>query len=402
MSSKDEKDQTELEKEQKAAEVDELDIEQPEGDQEPEERHDQRGLKANVDPVREAIMKKSKGERKRRHKEDRAELDQEGKDLQDAMEAEVRGEPHQFDDDYVEEPDPEAEKEPAKAEKAPDPVDSGADVVTIKVDGEEQEVSQSAINKAGIAALQKESTADKRMKDATQYEASVRTLEASVRKQLEDLQAAQTAAPTDEGSTAGDNEANLPDKGAVAEVVKEKVQQVAEAIYAGDQDQVTESLTEALTSVAQGRPSSTPPLDAKQFAEDVMESMRKTADDEKAERAAEERKSVAETVNTTFQKEFSDLYTDDRGFRLTKAEFEGLCEERPEADRVELMREAAGTVNKIVNPPVDDELARRKKAKRGADADAPSSTQRMPTDKPKRAKTRKDVVANMQRARGQR
>lgn len=61
-------------------------------------------------------------------------------------------------------PEPEPEKEPKK-EEVPEP--EKPKVVKIKVDGEEREVPEEKIVDAGIRAMQKESTADKRLEEAT-------------------------------------------------------------------------------------------------------------------------------------------------------------------------------------------------------------------------------------------
>ncbi len=387
----DKEQQAALEKEQRSADTDV--IEEPAAD---EELRRPDGARQHVDLTREEIMAKSKARRNKQKAADTEQLDDDGKRLQEAMEAEARGELNEFDTEYEA---PKPGEEPAGDEKPTETVDSDPDVVTIKVDGEEREVPRADIEKAGVAALQKESAADKRLKEASEYELSLKSLEASLQKQIEDLQ---TQQPVADGSAAGDDPANLPDEGAVAEAVAEQAAKVAEAIYSGDEDQVKEGLIAALTSVVPGRQSSTPPLDAKQFAQDIMENMRRDAAEKEQAQQAEERSNVAKTVNSTFEEEFPDLYADDRGFRLTKAEFDGLCAEKPNADRVVLMREAAGTVNQLVNPPVDDEISRRKNRKRGADADAPSSAQRMKPGKPEAKKTRADVVADMQRQRGQR
>lgn len=58
-----------------------------------------------------------------------------------------------------------AENEPAiEPEIKPEPTE---ELVTIKVDGEERQVPKHLIEEAGIRALQKESTADKRLEEAT-------------------------------------------------------------------------------------------------------------------------------------------------------------------------------------------------------------------------------------------
>lgn len=394
-----EKKALELQKEQRAANTD---LEEGIGEDTPPETdnedRNQSGLKRSQNETREEIMRNASARRRARRDSDTEQLDEEGKRRQAAMEAEVRGEEHEFDAKTPPETEFETEEQPDAAEKKTgDDVDSADDLVTITVEGEEQQVSRSAVEKAGIAALQKESTADKRLKEVSRYEESVRQLEASVRQQIDAAIAEAGKKPA-----AADDNANLPDEGAVAEAIQRHTDEVAAAIYSGDQDQVKESLASLVTSVAQGRQSSTPPLDAKEFAEAVITNMRASADLEAQERAQRDQVAVAEKVNTTFKTEFSDLYDDDRGFALTKAEFDVRRSENPGADPVALMREAATSVKEMLAPPAPAEniLDQRRRAARAAET-PPSSTQRVPPQPPKKKPTRADAVAAMRKARGQ-
>lgn len=397
--------QRELEAEQRAADAPDEELTPPDGEEatppESEERHDQRGMKAYTDPKREAIIKRAKARRQGDLKSDREELDEEGKEIQDAMEAESRGE----DPPEPEDPpaDPPKEDDPPKEK----PVDSSDDLVTIKVDGKPQQVSRSDVEAAGIAALQKERNADEKMRAASKYEESVRNLETSVRGQLEEVN--QKLKELAEGTTDSDPKVTPPDEGAVAKEIEEATDRVAEAVYSGDQAEVKEAFANFLASVDKGRTGSTPPqVDVEQVAKDVMDRMRAEADAERQEKErkqqedeAAEHRSVAERVNKTFNDEFGDL--DDRGFRLAQAEFQTLREKRPKDDPVELAREAGKSAQALLNPEpsVEDTLEKRNEAKAATPADPPAS-ERAPSRAEQRQKTRKDVVAQMRRDRGQR
>ena len=291
------------------------------------------------------------------------------------------------------------EAAPAEAAKA---VDTAEELVTITVDGEERQVPRADVEQAGIAALQKIETGDERLKQATAYEKSVRRLEEAVNARAEELEDQVRKAA--EGSAA-DGDANLPDEGAVAEVIKENTGKVAEAIYSGDPDEVQGALTDLITRVVQGRPGSTPPqVDAKAFAATVVQEAREQLKADEAEEAAEQRRAVADKVNTTFATEFEELYEDDRAFRLTKAEFDGLREANPDGDAVEQMREAATAIQQILNPAdPPDPLDARRAAKRSVQGDIPTSTGRAPVKKPAvKRTTRTDAAKKIAEARGQR
>lgn len=72
----------------------------------------------------------------------------------------IEDKPEEKEDQVEEKAEPEELKEEIKEEPKPE-------VVKIKVDGEEREVPKEKILDAGIRALQKESTADKRLEEAT-------------------------------------------------------------------------------------------------------------------------------------------------------------------------------------------------------------------------------------------
>ena len=181
---KDEAAQDRIDKEQRQADAPAV---EDEAEAQAETARDQAGHEKHIDSTREAIMKKSTSDRLHRKQKDTEQLDDDGKRLQEAMEAEVRGEPNEFDTEYDADAEAAAEDEPAPR-KTPETVDSDPDLVTITVDGVEKTVSRSEVEKAGIAAMQKLSAADQRMRDASTYEASLKTLEASLRKQMEDIQ----------------------------------------------------------------------------------------------------------------------------------------------------------------------------------------------------------------------
>lgn len=66
------------------------------------------------------------------------------------------------------EPDKELDKEPEPENTEPEPDDNAPDeTVTITVDGKSMQVSRKNIEDAGIRALQKDSTADRRLEEAT-------------------------------------------------------------------------------------------------------------------------------------------------------------------------------------------------------------------------------------------
>lgn len=120
----------------------------------------QSDVSENVDPREEAIEEMAADRQ--------AERDEEFKNhgIEPAvLDGEVEDDPSDDDDDLDEDIVADGEEE-----KDPDPDASSEEVKkrTLKVDGEDVEVDENKIIDAGIRALQKESTADKRLEEATQ------------------------------------------------------------------------------------------------------------------------------------------------------------------------------------------------------------------------------------------
>ncbi len=390
----------EAEKEKTAAHT-ELDDKDPNA---PPESQQQEDLEPPPKVSRDEIVAKARDKRMRDLRSNFDDLDEEGRRRTLAMEAEVRGEEHEYDITPEGDPDPapapEEKTDPRPAaKKADETVDTEDDLVTIKIDGEERQVPRTEVEEAGRRALQKEIKADETLKEAKEYEKSVRRLETAVRKRIE----THLQARAQEGADV-DGNATPPTEGAVAEAVQQHAERVSEAIYSGDQEQVQAALTELVTGVVQGRPQeSTPPqVSAEEFAQQVMADVQAEVEQEEAEQVAEERRSVAHRVNTTFKDEFPELYESDDGFALAQSRFNRLCADRPEADRVDLMREAAKSTQKTLSPPAMTPIEARRRAKAGADAETPVTSERREEPKAPARRTRTDVVADLQRARGQR
>lgn len=270
-------------------------------------------------------------------------------------------------------------KKPAKG------LDKESDTVTIRVDGEDIEVSRDDAIKAGIATLQKDRNADRRQQELSQYERSLKEYE----QRLRDNAARGLDA---NGNPLTPAKADLPDKG-VGDAIKEKTAAISKAVFSGDEDGLVSALTEFATSVAQGRGSPTPPLD---------ELVERTAEKVETRQQQKGQAEKAKTVNETFQKDFADLYEDDQKFTLTKAEFSRLRSSQPDADPVGLMREAGETIRKFFKPKdsLEDELARRRDAK-GRQPRPSEAAGRVPPPAPgPRPPTRSEAVADMRKARG--
>lgn len=274
----------------------------------------------------------------------------------------------------------------------PEVLDTDGDVVTITVNGEQQQVNRDDALKAGISTLQKERNADIRQQELSSYEKSLKEYEVRLREN------AARGLDANGNPLAPSQPERLPDdSGATPPVdVKAKVRAVREAAFNGDDEAFEESLTELITSTA-GRTSLTPELN-----DTLVEAVAHRLDDRRQQKKAVD---TVKTVNETFREDYSDLHEDDQKFRLTKTEFDRLREAEPNTDPVALMRKAGDSIRELFGgkkaaDPLDDEIARRQKFK-GATPPPRAAVARRPAQKPEPPPLkRSDVVAAMRRQRG--
>lgn len=209
-----------------------------------------------------------------------------------AAEAEARGEGRQPDGE------PAAVRQPSLAPRQK--------MVKIRVYGEEREVSEEAVYRAGVATLQKDAAADRKMSE-------VATRESALNREAERL--VRVAANLRNGlDEHGQPIAAQPPKPGAAnrKISKEKLEAVSGAVYSGDTGKLTETLGELLDEVVAttGTPNQASPEVLQSTVDAVLtriEAGRRQQQDEAAAEAAERDRQEG---NRVFATEFETITRD--------------------------------------------------------------------------------------------
>lgn len=224
-----------------------------------------------------------------------------------------------------------------------------AETVKIKVDGEEKEVPRDKIYDAGIRALQKESTADKRLEEATRLLREIETKYAQPQQQQN---------PSQEWDD----------------------QTVAYALEHGNEEQKAYAV-----SLLRGRSNTTP----EQLVNDTTQRVLDTVDFQEASRK--------------FATEYSDIVNDPYLLKLASiAEDEARAsgDKRP---RAELYKDIGDSLRKwkggIVTPVSMDE---KKELKAKNVINLPSASMKKTVTEIEKPKTTADIIEDMRKQRGQR
>jgi len=136
-------------------------------------------------------------------------------------------------------------------------VDSNAETDTIRVYGQDIEVSQEQIDQAGgKTELQKQVAADVRMQRVSTYEAKLRSWDTDLQEREARLKAA-AEAPTDTPPAAEETGNQKPPAGATGEIEQELLETVAEklvtGVFSGSEAEAKKQVAEALSEVLSGR-----------------------------------------------------------------------------------------------------------------------------------------------------
>lgn len=263
----------------------------------------------------------------------------------DAMSDEAKGKAKQPEttEETVETPE-------VKAEPKPEPVKT----VKIKVDGQELEVPEAEIIAAGIRAKQKDSTADKRLEEATRL---LREAEARSKEQL--------GGPSKDGHVAPQSE--------------EDARALAHAIQYGSEDEAAAAVEKLTKRQTPGG------LTAEQIAFIVDE---RTQFREAVQWYRTDAKDIAEDpiLHSLFlQKEQQQIAAGDR--RPYQERYQEIAKE---------LRDWIGT-----KVPTKDPLADKRERKANAPAHPTPAAVRQPAPQPEKEPTPQETIAEMRRARHQ-
>jgi len=238
------------------------------------------------------------------------------------------------------------------------------DQITIVVDGQEETVDRAKVMENGIRALQKESLADKRLRDATDRQKEVTDLEAKFEARQNQFR---SGVDTDEQ-------------------ISEQAKNFSEAILE-DEDTAGEMFKKVLTDNR----------DLKAATADLIDEGKQT----RTERDSERRK-LSASMQDTFESDFKDIHKDTHLTNIFNAEAAKYGRDNPDKDFREVFNEAGKVVRESYmgadnKPPTTKEI---KKSISRAPKRAGTGKRQLGKKAPKRVTTA-DVVANMRANRGQ-
>lgn len=315
------------------------------------------------------------------------------------------------------EPPAAAEGQPPAA-AAPAATDGGAPPargVKITVYGQETEVPEDKVYEAGVRALQKEHAAEYRLAEAvkqeqklTKYHRDLDAYKASLEAMERDLRAGKTPDAKDVATATAP-----PTTGVLSDEVNEKIaagaKAVAEAVYKGDAAVTAKVLQDALTSVAQGRTATPPPVDVNAVADAAAERLEQRQETKTTEQKRQE-------VNQTFATEFKAVTTNQDAMEMAMSVFNRLLtaegETRPwtelarEAGEKVLFRfpelRAAGEQRPDPPPTTDatDTLSARRLLKSKTVPRMSTATARATPPAPPTVPSNRDYIAQMRANRG--
>ena len=257
-------------------------------------------------------------------------------------------------EEVIEEVEEEVEEAPAEP------------MITIKVDGEEQQVTQAYVIEQGIRAAQKESAADRRLRIASEKEKEIRAREQQLMQYAQQVQqqASTTAAPE----------------------AKERAKKLIEGIFEGDEDAAIEAAANFL-GTPQAIPD-TPRINPDDIAAQVLRSV-----------------DLKQAIGA-FDEQYADI-TSDPILRGLANEFSGqLLDTHPEYTPSQNLTEAGKLTHDWMQQRgmrmAEEGESLRVAAKQRAVGNKPRTAHGR-SIKPREAPppTRSDIVAQMRKARGQ-
>lgn len=267
-----------------------------------------------------------------------------------------------------------AEESPEQQAGEELPIQEGEqeEMITIKVNGQEQQVPRSQVLEHGVRTLQKESAADKRLAEASNLMRQAQSYEQQVR-QLEQEILVKQAQST----------GKAPSRVDVTDA-KERARQVISKMMDGEEDEAADLLAE----IVSGRDTATPPIDAQRIATEAAELAGQRI----------ETKSALKQFNA----EYPDILADPYLYELTDQETIKVQREHPEWGLSEILQEAGSRVRQWKGGIGEKEtgLSETEQRKRGAQKPIRAASARAETPPEQAPPTRSDVVANMRKQRG--
>lgn len=245
-------------------------------------------------------------------------------------------------DQEQEEPEPETEKEVQVKEEEPE-------TVRIKVDGEEREVPRDKVVDAGIRALQKESTADKRLEEATR-------LLREVQERIAPKQEKPQETPSQEWDDAT----------------------VAYALEHGTEEQKAYAVKQL-----RGRETATP----EEVEQKVMQKVLDTMDFKEA--------------SNWFVSEYKDIASDPYLMQLAAVSEDNLRRQGDTRSRRELYKDIGEDLRKWKGGTTNAQSFEEKKEQKSKVQTIPSASVKKMTEQVKQPKTTSEVIADMRKSRGQ-
>lgn len=276
------------------------------------------------------------------------------------------------DDEAEEAPEQQAGEELPIQEDAQGDEHPPEEMITIKVNGEEQQVPRSQVLEHGVRTLQKESAADRRLAEASELMRQAQSYEQQVKQLEQEILAKQ------EQSTG-----KAPSRVDVTDA-KERARQVISKMMDGEEDEAADLLAEIMS----GRDTATPPIDAQRIAAEAAELAGQRI----------ETQNVLKKFNTDYQDILADPYL----YQLTDQETIKIQQEHPDWGLPEILQEAGNRVRQWKGGIGGKEtgLSETEQRKRGAQKPIRAASARAEIPPEQVPPTRSDVVANMRKQRG--
>lgn len=274
--------------------------------------------------------------------------------LRDQITAKVRAERNSQNPEPDEDPTPAVEPEQYEP------------LITLVVDGVEQQVPQSQVLEAGKRAAQIEAAAQKRMQEAAAQKKALEEARAKIEAERQ-----QVHQETEEEKQA---------------LLDEQAEAIANDIYSGDIDTAREAVKKLMSQTAHGTESST-----------LEQRMREIANETATARAL---KQDEERAREVFMQDYREVLQDEDLFGIANAEVERVIAENPGISRVEAVKRGgekaiaardrfASKANPRITDVGQDRLAAIERAKANAARSSASRTAQT-VQKPR---TRSDVIA---------
>lgn len=273
--------------------------------------------------------------------------------------------------------DPDVE-ESAEQEEQEEPEQ---DLVTIKVDGKEQQVPRDEVYKFGIRAMQKEIAADARLAEA-----------ANMRRQLESERYAMQKREAEIRALAAQMEKKDQNTGhptAGAKEYRDIAKAALKAMYDGEED----AAVDQLVRLSEGRNHVTPE-DLQRMA---AEASRQAKLEVQQELRQEKWNTEVQEAREWFEREHKDIATDPEWRTMADRETADLMTQHPDWFPKQIVKEAAARIAKL-RKSIPEPVSRRS-AKQAIDNPRTASG-RLPAPKEPSPQTRSQYIQELRRSRG--